>query len=256
MFWYVVQLLVQLIIAFLLGLLVGWLLWARTLRKRTQLYARETKALQMAQDTRVAAPQPGDANALEELRAQAVAHAKQQAAEIRTAKTEIAALQAQLDAAPAGAAPVVVSPAVTTPAVATPAVVPPAVADDRSVRAFAASSETTASTAPVVDAPADAPVVSDAPDVPVIPDDLKRIEGIGPKMAQALRVAGIETFGQLAVAQQERLQSAIDAAKLMSPSMATWAKQAQFLADGDEAGFAAYTEHLVGGVEPDAGGRR
>ena len=236
MFWYVVQLLVQLIIAFLLGLLVGWLLWARTLRKRTQLYARETKALQMAQDTRVAAPQPGDANALEELRAQAVAHAKQQAAEIRTAKTEIAALQAQLDAAPA--------------------VVPPAVADDRSVRAFAASSETTASIAPVVDAPADAPVVSDAPDVPVIPDDLKRIEGIGPKMAQALRVAGIETFGQLAVAQQERLQSAIDAAKLMSPSMATWAKQAQFLADGDEAGFAAYTEHLVGGVEPDAGGRR
>ena len=217
MFWYVVQLLVQLIIAFLIGLLVGWLLWARTLRKRTQLYAHETKALHLAHDTRAATPPTSGANALEELRTQAAAHAKQQAAEIRTAKTEIAALRAELD---------LVSTATATP-----------VADVAAVAAVAA-------------------VVAEPPVAPVIPDDLKRIEGIGPKMAQALRVVGIETFGQLAAAPQERLQSAIDAAKLMSPSVATWAKQAQFLADGDETGFAGYTERLVGGVEPDASGSR
>lgn len=71
---------------------------------------------------------------------------------------------------------------------------------------------------------------------PTVRDDLKRIEGIGPKMNQALRVAGIETFAR-------------------SPSIATWAKQAKFLADDDEAGFVAYINHLVGGVEPDANGR-
>ena len=223
MFWYVVQLLVQLIIAFLLGLLVGWLLWARTLRKRTQLYTRETKALQLVQDTR-AVPEAGSANALEELRAQATAHAKQQAVEIRTAKAEIASLRAQLDvtsAAPVRAVPAVVSPAVAERAVASPAA-----------------------------------VGADTPVAPLMPDELKRIEGIGPKMAQALRAAGIETFGQLAAAPQEQLQKAIDAAKLMSPSVATWATQARFLADDDEAGFAAYTGRLVGGVEPDANGSR
>ena len=239
MFWYVVQLLVQLIIAFLIGLLVGWLLWARTLRKRTQLYAHETKALHLAHDTRAATPPTSGANALEELRTQAVAHAKQQAAEIRTAKAEIAALRAELD---------LVSTATATPVADVLAVA--AVADDQAVRAFAASSDTTPRSADA------ASVVDSTPVVPVIPDDLRRIEGIGPKMAQALRVVGIETFGQLAAAPQERLRSAIDAAKLMSPSVATWAKQAQFLADGDEAGFAAYTERLVGGVEPDGSGSR
>ena len=50
MFWYFLQLLVQLVLAFLLGLFVGWLLWARTLRKRTQLYARKLQPVILADD--------------------------------------------------------------------------------------------------------------------------------------------------------------------------------------------------------------
>ena len=75
-------------------------------------------------------------------------------------------------------------------------------------------------------------------------------------MQQALRAVGIETFAQLASTPQGELQSAIDAAKLMSLSVGTWAKQARFLADGDEAGFVAYIEQLVGGVEPGTTGER
>ena len=75
-------------------------------------------------------------------------------------------------------------------------------------------------------------------------------------MEQVLRASGIETFSQLASTPQDQLQAAIDAAKLMSPSVGTWAKQARFLADGDEAGFVAYIEHLVGGVEPGTAGDR
>ncbi len=83
-------------------------------------------------------------------------------------------------------------------------------------------------------------------------DDLKRIEGIGPKMEKALNAAGIETFARLAEANEDELRSAIEAQGMrFAPSMPTWAKQAAYLASGDEAGFEAYKEHLTAGREPD-----
>ena len=41
-----------------------------------------------------------------------------------------------------------------------------------------------------------------------------------------------------------------------APSLVTWAKQAALLAAGDEVAFTAYTDRLVAGREPDAGGDR
>ncbi|MCC6613931.1 MAG: hypothetical protein IT320_10665 [Anaerolineae bacterium] len=83
-------------------------------------------------------------------------------------------------------------------------------------------------------------------------DDLKRVEGIGPKMEKALRTAGIETFARLAEATEDELRAAIEAQGMrFAPSMPTWAKQAAFLAAGDETGFEAYKDHLVAGREPD-----
>ncbi|MFK3984685.1 helix-hairpin-helix domain-containing protein [Micromonospora sp. NPDC050397] len=82
------------------------------------------------------------------------------------------------------------------------------------------------------------------------PDDLERIEGIGPKMAAALRTAGIRTFAQLADSDDNTRRAAIEAAGLtFAPSLVTWGRQARLLADGDEDAFVELTERLVAGRE-------
>jgi large subunit ribosomal protein L4 len=79
-------------------------------------------------------------------------------------------------------------------------------------------------------------------------DDLKRIEGIGPKFNDALIAAGIDTFVKLEKATEEELKAALETAKLrFAPSLPTWAEQAGYLVRGDEAGFKAFTEKLVAG---------
>ena len=79
-------------------------------------------------------------------------------------------------------------------------------------------------------------------------DDLKRIEGIGPKFNDALIAAGIDTFVKLEKASEEELKAALETAKLrFAPSLPTWAEQAGYLVRGDEAGFKAFTEKLVAG---------
>jgi large subunit ribosomal protein L4 len=79
-------------------------------------------------------------------------------------------------------------------------------------------------------------------------DDLKRIEGIGPKINDALIAAGITTFAELENTNEDALKAALETANLrFAPSLGTWAEQAGFLARGDEAGFAALTERLVAG---------
>ncbi len=85
-------------------------------------------------------------------------------------------------------------------------------------------------------------------------DDLTVVEGIGPKMADALHAAGIHTFEQLSNATEPELRVAVEASKLsFAPSIATWSKQAALLARGDQAGFATYTAWLVAGVPPTDG---
>jgi large subunit ribosomal protein L4 len=79
-------------------------------------------------------------------------------------------------------------------------------------------------------------------------DDLKRIEGIGPKFNDALIAAGIDTFAKLEKASEEELKTALETAKLrFAPSLPTWAEQAGYLVRGDEAGFKAFTDKLVAG---------
>ncbi len=79
-------------------------------------------------------------------------------------------------------------------------------------------------------------------------DDLRRIEGIGPKMAAALNAAGILTFAQLAEAGEDTLRAAIEAAGMrFAPSMSSWAEQAQLAAQGDWAGLEALQASLTGG---------
>jgi ribosomal protein L30 len=63
-------------------------------------------------------------------------------------------------------------------------------------------------------------------------DDLKIIEGIGPKIAGVLQQAGISTFAQLAEASVEQLTTIMQEAKLRLANPETWAEQAALAAAG------------------------
>jgi large subunit ribosomal protein L20 len=85
-------------------------------------------------------------------------------------------------------------------------------------------------------------------------DDLTLIEGLGPKSAQALQAEGVTTFAQIASSTPEELEEIVKVkggVRIVEGQSKTWPKQAQYLVDGDEEGFKKYTDHLVGGREPD-----
>lgn len=80
------------------------------------------------------------------------------------------------------------------------------------------------------------------------PDDLKVVEGIGPKMEKALHAAGIKTFAQLAKATETEIHAAIEAAGMrFAPSVPTWAEQAVYAEKGDWAGLEAFQKTLTAG---------
>jgi len=100
-------------------------------------------------------------------------------------------------------------------------------------------------TTPVV-----APAPEPAPPAAASDDDLRRVEGIGPRIATALTAAGLGTYAAVADASDGDLRAALkDAGLRFAPSLSTWARQARLLADGDEAGFVALTDMLVAGRE-------
>jgi predicted flap endonuclease-1-like 5' DNA nuclease len=84
--------------------------------------------------------------------------------------------------------------------------------------------------------------------VPGKPDDLKIIEGIGPKMEKALQAAGINTYASLSGASESQIRDAIVAAGMrFAPSVPTWSEQASYAANGDFVGLEAFQKTLVGG---------
>lgn len=84
-------------------------------------------------------------------------------------------------------------------------------------------------------------------------DDLKMVEGIGPKIEGLLHDAGITTWEELANAPTEQVQGILDEAgpryRMHQPT--TWAKQARLAADGNWDELVAYQDHLDGGREPE-----
>jgi len=85
--------------------------------------------------------------------------------------------------------------------------------------------------------------------VPPEPEDLKVLEGIGPKIAQLLKDDGILTFAQLADTSVERLEAILHAAgpnfRLADP--ATWPEQARLAADGKWDALRVLQDRLIGG---------
>ncbi len=93
--------------------------------------------------------------------------------------------------------------------------------------------------APVVTPVPPAPVVEPAPPMPAVesvppaPDDLKLIEGIGPRIASVLAGAGITTFAQLGATDVSRLKQILAQAGLAAlADPATWPEQAALAAAG------------------------
>lgn len=79
------------------------------------------------------------------------------------------------------------------------------------------------------------------------PDDLTRIEGIGPKVAKVLSEAGINTFEALARADRENVQQTLNAAGFQMMNPEGWIEQAKLAAKGDWDAFEQLQEELKGG---------
>ncbi len=95
---------------------------------------------------------------------------------------------------------------------------------------------------PEVTAPASAPAAVEVP-----PDDLTRIEGIGPKVAQVLNSIGITTFAALANADYTKIKQALADAGWPYMDPAGWIEQARLAAEGKWEELAALQEQLKGG---------
>ncbi len=85
---------------------------------------------------------------------------------------------------------------------------------------------------------------------PATVDDLRRIEGIGPRIAGVLQDAGITTFRQLSDASPEQLEEILQAAdprllRLANP--ATWPQQAALAAEGQWSALEEFQGGLKGG---------
>jgi large subunit ribosomal protein L27 len=99
--------------------------------------------------------------------------------------------------------------------------------------------------APVAEAPAKKAKKADAG------DDFKKIEGIGPKIAELFNNEGILTFAQLAETSTERMQEILVAAgsRYASHNPGTWAKQSAMAAAGQWDELKAWQDEMNGGKE-------
>ena len=114
--------------------------------------------------------------------------------------------------------------------------------------------------APVAETPETAPVADTKSEAEEKPksrkktpkaDDLKIIEGIGPKLESILKEAGITDWKVLAASDPDKIREILEGAgsrfKMFNPT--TWPKQAQMAVDGQWDELEAYQDRLDGGLE-------
>jgi predicted flap endonuclease-1-like 5' DNA nuclease len=86
---------------------------------------------------------------------------------------------------------------------------------------------------------------------PKNPNDLKIVEGIGPKIESILKNAGLNTLHDLAESKEDKLREILsnagDAYRIHDPS--SWPVQAALAAEGDWDKLKDYQDHLLGGRE-------
>jgi small subunit ribosomal protein S6 len=174
---------------------------------------------------------PGMADAAAKADAKAAAAAKVAESAPAPAKEEVKV------EAPAAAAPV----AETKPAEVKAEETAPAVAEKVAASAAPTAAPTTTSTTTekiTVKATGDAV-------------DLTKIEGIGPKAAEALLAAGVVSYTHLKLKSADDIKSILSSASstLSSLDPTTWAKQAEYAANGEWDALKKWQDELVGGKE-------
>ncbi|GGH36267.1 50S ribosomal protein L21 [Mangrovimonas yunxiaonensis] len=82
-------------------------------------------------------------------------------------------------------------------------------------------------------------------------DDLKKIEGVGPKAMEAFVNAGLDTFEKIAATKPEKLSEVLSEAssRLAHLVTDTWPKQAKLAADGKWDELKELQDKLDGGIE-------
>ena len=97
-------------------------------------------------------------------------------------------------------------------------------------------------------APVEAPAAP-APAEEVASEDLTKIEGVGPKIAEILNSNGINTYAQLAASSPDQIRQMLDAAEgnFANHEPATWPDQAQLAASGDWDKLKEWQDELDGG---------
>ena len=78
-------------------------------------------------------------------------------------------------------------------------------------------------------------------------DDLTSLEGIGPKVSKILNGAGIQSFADLAKADDKEVDKVLDEAGLQMMDSAGWIEQAKLAAKGDKEGLKKLQDELKGG---------
>jgi len=91
-----------------------------------------------------------------------------------------------------------------------------------------------------------------APAADAKPDDLTKIEGIGPKIAETLNAAGIGSFADLASKSADDVKSILEAAEgnFAAHDPGTWPKQSGMAAEGKWDELKEWQDKLDGGKEP------
>lgn len=269
--WFIAQSLVFILVAFAIGLLVGWLIWGRR-SDRNKTVVEESAgvakpAADTADDTAVddaavvaaaAVPAPradsessvsSEAEADTEVTAIPVPRADSEDADVSESdvETEPVAAAAEPELEPEPELEVETEPEADVEA-----------EPEAEVEAEPEASVGETDQEPTVEAAeavAGAAVIAEAESVTreaakQEPQDLKRIEGIGPKIDAALKAQGYPTYASVAAATEDELRAAIKAEGVrFAPSASSWARQAQFLAEGDEDGLKEFQDYLVGGQD-------
>lgn len=88
------------------------------------------------------------------------------------------------------------------------------------------------------------------PAAPAKPDDLKKIEGVGPAIEKLLKAAGFTTFASVADAKTDALQAVLTKAgkRFQTHDPGTWAEQATLARDGKWDALDKLQDELDGGV--------
>ncbi|GAA4701311.1 Helix-hairpin-helix domain-containing protein [Promicromonospora umidemergens] len=255
--WFITQSLAFIIIAALIGLAIGiwigWLVWGR----RAKGKHAAAKAEAAARADAVAQPVPALAVAASgtgtTTEAEPVATSGSDAATSEAAGAEPAAdtVPPVADGAP-GPDPDGTDRADAGEAEAARADV---IAEAEAVARRAAEADATATATAGSGAEAEASAaetaeIAETAETAAVPDDLRRIEGVGPKIAAALVAAGYPTYARIAAATEDELREAVAGQGIkFAPSAASWADQAQYLVDSDTKGLDEYQDYLVGGQE-------